>query len=73
MKNLSKDEMKKVIGGIYYPPPGSSSCSIKCADGTIGTQDCENGVDCVASPDSDSVLCGSTEYCVCDGHDIPNT
>ena len=71
MKNLSKDEMKKIMGGIYYPPP-SSSCSIMCADGTTGTQDCGDGVDCLASPDTDSVFCGSQEYCVCDGHDIPN-
>lgn len=73
MKKLSNNEMKNIVGGVYAPPDSGSSCSIMCADGTVGTTDCGNGVDCVASPDTDSVFCGTTETCPCDGHDIPNT
>lgn len=70
MKELLKSQMKQIIGGLSSPP--ASSCSVKCNDGTIGTKDCGYGVQCYADTDNDSVICGSTVYCVCDGHDIPN-
>lgn len=64
MKKLTRSELTKVMGGNY---PSTSSCSVKCANGKIGSKDCGNGVDCLADPARESVWCGGTEYCVCDG------
>lgn len=72
MKRVSNEEMKQILGGIYDNPP-MSSCSVKCRDGYIAPKDCGNGVDCFANTDKYSITCGQTEYCVCDGHDIPKT
>lgn len=42
MKQLSKDEMKKVVGGIMAPPDGWCSATIHCSDGSTATLVCEH-------------------------------
>lgn len=73
MKQLSKSEMKEIVGGFISPP--SSSCAVRCGDGTIGSHDCGIGVSCTAVPEEGAVYCWNSNIpnCPCDGHDIPQT
>jgi bacteriocin-like protein len=72
MKQLSKKEMKQILGGVYVPPDDSGSCGVVCGDGTTRSVDCGLGTNCYSDSSSYSVWCDSTEYCPCDAPP-PNT
>jgi hypothetical protein len=71
MQKLSKDEMKKVIGGIYAPPEpppssGGSWCSttFNCSDGSKKTLTCEHAeAGCVGIDASSSDSGNGYGYC----------
>jgi bacteriocin-like protein len=48
MKELSNDEMKKVMGGVLAPPPPhpESTCSVQCSNGEWKDRDCGSGSTC---------------------------
>ena len=55
MKQLSNNEMKKVLGGVLPPPPPpppnqpESICSVQCGNGDWKTRDCGSGSTCSCS------------------------
>jgi hypothetical protein len=69
MKKLLREQMKKVVGGVYA---FSSDCYAKCADGTTkqitdcsGTCSCTDNVGCTCSgtnPVEKSVLHLKTDF-----------
>jgi bacteriocin-like protein len=62
MKQLSKNEMKKVLGGQLAP---QSTCSVQCSTGDFKTRDCGSGSTCSTS--GTTISCNSettgTEMC----------
>ncbi len=55
MKKLSKDEMKKVVGGVMAPPNNWCSATVNCKNGTTVTLVCEHSqAGCVGIDYSDS-------------------
>lgn len=66
MKKITKNEMKKIFGGVYVPPDTNGSCGVICSDGNTRSVDCGLGVNCVSNSSTYSVWCDSTEYCPCD-------
>jgi hypothetical protein len=46
MKDLTKEQLKKIMGGIYPPP---SACSVTCDDGLTIERNCGPGSTCDTS------------------------
>lgn len=63
MKQLTKDQMKQIYGGkdVYI----NSICGVTCAGGDTSV-DCGVGVNCISDTSTQTVWCGSTQYCPCD-------
>ena len=49
MKNLSRDEMKKVLGGYVAPDQCVSNCTFGSGCGAYGAGSCDK-VTCIAGP-----------------------
>jgi hypothetical protein len=57
MKKLSRDEMKKVMGGKI---PSGKECSANCNPGFVTISDCDGT--CISTEDV-GVTCGGSKMC----------
>lgn len=74
MKDLSREEMKKLIGGVMAPPEGGwCSTTFNCSDGSKATLTCEHAEGGCYGSDADSSSSGEGYgYCQENGELIMN-
>jgi hypothetical protein len=65
MKKLLREQMKKVIGGVYASPDEGGGKCTKCSDGTAGAGD-----SCYFDPDSCSKKCKCGYTCKDKGSEL---
>ena len=63
MKKITRNEMKKIKGGLVAPP--AACCSVTCGNGDKKERECGSQIVCTTS--GTTICCGSDCINVCSG------